>query len=204
MTKNLDEIQNSFLFLLDTFYEGLLAFIVYRGIVRRYREYPTDELDIFIYTISITSIKTMSLATANHLQNDRNSITLTYLENIIRNSKKEFDDNTYESLIATFDKLNEAREHHKDLIERVRIYRDQIVAHIDRIRVNNPNDLLERKGITVEDFEALISLVGGALFELGENLGLSPEQEDLTTISNFLLEQRTFRVYDFIQRLSKQ
>ena len=205
MGKSIDEIQTSYMYLLDTFTEGLLTFILYRGLIRRFKDNPTEEEDdIFIYTVTIALIKTIILMLGNHLQNNKDSLTLIHLENIVRNSKKEFEPGKYESILASFKKMTEATSQKQKLIERIVTYRNQIVAHVDRIRVNNPKELIDRERLNITDMEELVTLIGGLLYEIGPNLGLSPSAQDLTTIANVNLERRAFSVYDFIKDSNEQ
>ncbi len=199
MGKKFEDIQTSYMYLLDSYLEARLAFIVYSGFVKRNKKNPLNEDDSFIHAVILSCIKTIVLILGNHLTNNSDSITLNCLENLVRNSRAQFDKESYKQALNVFSDLNEVIASNNELVQRIVAYRNQIIAHIDRIRVNNPAELLARTKLSLDDFEKLLALIGSFLNEIGSIFGITNTEEDLIQIGNYQLEQETFAIFDFIK-----
>ncbi len=199
-----DQIQEkliqTYLRLLDSYYSGVSAFVVFKTIREEYRKCHPKEDDIFIGTVVISTLNTIILLLTNALKPDSSSIDLSYLFNCIFQSKNVMDKKTYEKLCLFIVEYKAELGKLAPLTDRIIGLRDKSVAHLDRKHVNNPQDLLEKLSIKWEEIELVYDLVGSGLLKIGEYLGLSTDYYSLSVLANYALAEKTKLVYEVLSR----
>lgn len=177
--------------LLNYFYSGEMAFSVLNTIRQERGDRPLVDKDLFVFTAVISTLNTAVLVMANLIKPNSDSIHLAYLINCIKLSKSSFDSETYNNLILFVTDFEDALFNIKPITDRVIAMRDTTIAHVDRKLVNNSSVLFQQLPISWKDMTTMYSVVGSGLIEIGKYLGLDPNMGDYSTLTYFMLENKT-------------
>ncbi len=172
--------------LFNHFLSGSLALIVAETIY----EDKSYEKNLLIQTILVSTSNTAILSIANIIKENKDSVSLKYLTNCLKDSKDFFDHPTKIRFNDFVKEVDLSLKTIKDVLTQIEDVRDNTIAHIDRVHVNNQDFLLTNGFIKWVELKKAYFLIENILFEISTYLNFDIKK-DMIEISKLDLKKKT-------------
>ena len=182
--------------------DGYLAFITYRTIKGQLiNDAKTVDTDILLTSIYKASYYSMIIVLANFLNPNRDSIDLKYLSNLVFEIRTELPQDKFTLFKEVFNDIDLFITKVSDVQIKIKTLRDNVIAHIDRINITNPDKLDEDSDLLMSDIEDTYHTIRNFLIRIGKLIdqekGLDVPLE-LLSITEPMVVKKVLRLYDML------